>query len=72
MNAETVFNVAMALPESELQRLIAMLEKDRKPAMSKKSKKSNVWTVAECTEAVLKVLNARKKRKREFAAKYHA
>jgi hypothetical protein len=59
MQAETAYNVIQALPESEKLRLYAMLEKDKKP-VPVKTKKSNVWSVAECTEVVLKLMIARR------------
>lgn len=59
MQAETAYNVIQALPESEKLRLYAMLEKDKKP-IPVKIKKSNVWSVAECTEVVLKLMIARR------------
>lgn len=63
MIAETVYNVAQVLSPSEKQRLIDMLSKDQKPAIATQlqaQKKSNVWTVAECTEVLLRHLRNHK------------
>lgn len=59
MQAETAYNVIQALPETEKLRLYAMLEQEKKPVATKQ-KKSNVWTVEECTEVVYKLLMERK------------
>ena len=59
MQAETAYNVIQALPESEKLRLYGMLEKDKKP-VPVKTRKSNVWTIEECTEVVLKLMISRR------------
>ncbi len=67
MLAETAYNVIQALPESEKLRLYEMLEKDKKP-IPVKTRKSNVWSVEECTEVVLKLMISR--RDKRFKPKY--
>ncbi len=67
MTAETVYNVANSLPPAELERLVIMLNKHKKPVDAKAQKKKDdveeIWTKAECYEAVWKLLNDRKKNK---------
>lgn len=63
MQAETAYNVIQALPEAEKLRLYAMLDKDKTPA-EVKAKKSNVWTIEECTELLIKHLNQQKRNRR--------
>ena len=64
LRAETAYNIAMALPQPELQRLFAMLDKHQKPKAAVQSKKkSNVWSVEECTEVLIKFLNDSKKKR---------
>ena len=58
--AETAYNIFQALPDGEKERLYAMMEKDRKPKPIKQTKKSNVWTIEECTEVVLKQMKQRR------------
>jgi len=58
--AETAYNIFLALPDGEKERLYAMMEKERKPKPVKLTKKSNVWTVEECTEVVLPLMKQRR------------
>jgi len=58
--AETAYNIFLALPAGEKESLYAMMEKQRKPQPIKVSKKSNVWTVEECTEVVLPLMKQRR------------
>lgn len=57
--AETAYNIFLALPEMEKQRLYAMMEKEKK-VKPLQTKKSNVWTVEECTEVVLTLMKQRR------------
>lgn len=62
MKAETAYNVIEALPQQELQRLLLMIDKKMQPQPSPKPIKiSKVWSKAECTEIVIKILNDRKR-----------
>lgn len=66
MQAETVYTVAQTLPPGELERLIAMLQKEVKPVEVKKKRnceEEQIPTKAEYYETVYKLLMDRKKRK---------
>lgn len=58
--AETAYNIFLALPDGEKERLYAMMEKQRQPKLIKLTKKSNVWTIEQCMEVVLPLMKQRR------------
>ena len=67
LTAETAYNLlTSSMTPTELDRLIAMFEKDRKPKAAKLKKQSDIWTVPECTEIVLKLLRNRTKKRMQI------
>jgi len=63
MQAETVYNVYMALPETEKLRLYKMLDNDKKLLEPVEEKDDGQYTDAECKEALLRILNKQKREK---------
>ncbi|MXN90184.1 hypothetical protein GR160_03010 [Flavobacterium sp. Sd200] len=61
MQAETVYNVYMALPEEERLRLYKMVDADVKLLQPVEVKKDDgQYTDAECTDALMKILEKQK------------
>ncbi|RDI07068.1 hypothetical protein [Flavobacterium sp. AG291] len=58
--AETAYNIFLALPDGEKERLYAMMEKAKEPKTIKSTKKNKVWTVAECTDIILPLMKQRR------------
>lgn len=63
MQAETVYNVFMALPETEKLRLYKMVDADIKLLTPVEEQDDGQLTDAECKEALLKVLNGQRAKK---------
>ena len=64
--AETAYNFLTAsLSPTELERLINMFNQDKKPK-AVNAKQSNIWTVPECTEILLKLLRNRTKKRMQI------
>ncbi len=61
--AETIYNISRELSNSELQRLVALLQRDLEPVAPKTSN-PDVWTLEECIEIIQAQLYSNKRSKK--------